>query len=161
MAARYGPPLPDIFAQVFSDLEEQRYTDSTPFHNCFGCGPNHEIGLRVRWFKTDQGVLSPIIIPKRFEGPPGVAHGGIVAGYLDEVLAGAAVRRGGRACFTGELTVRYVKPVPVETPLLGGGRLLRDHGKYLDVEGSLQDYQSRAALAEARGRFFPVRAASS
>jgi acyl-coenzyme A thioesterase PaaI-like protein len=36
-------------------------------------------------------VLVPIVIPRRFEGPRGAAHGGIVAAYLDEILAGAAV----------------------------------------------------------------------
>jgi len=84
------------------------------------------------------------------------AHGGIVAGYLDEVLAGAAVRHNGRIHVTGELTVRYVKPVPLDTPLLGRGRVVQDHGKYLDLEGTLEDYRSRAVLAQARGRFLPI-----
>lgn len=152
------PPLPEAFEGEFRDLEELRFTGpGTAFHTCFGCGPRHPIGLRVRCFKTDSGVVSPIIIPERFAGPPGAAHGGIVAGYLDEVLAGAAVRHDGRIYVTGELTVRYVKPVPIETPLLGQGRVVQDHGKYLDLEGTLEDYRSRTVLALARGRFLPVR----
>ncbi|MBI4560800.1 MAG: PaaI family thioesterase [Candidatus Rokubacteria bacterium] len=154
----HDSPVPEAFVEAFRDLEELRYTGPrTTFHNCFGCGPHHPIGLRVRCFKSVEGVLSPILIPERFAGPPGAAHGGIVAGYLDEVLAGAAVRHDGRIYLTGELTVRYVKPVPVETPLLGRGRVVQDHGKYLDLEGALEDYRSRAVLALARGRFLPIR----
>ncbi|MFQ5521591.1 MAG: PaaI family thioesterase [Candidatus Methylomirabilia bacterium] len=159
MAARHDPPLPDVFADHFAPLEEQLHPEGPPYHNCFGCAPSHEIGLRVRCFKAEGGVLSPIIISKRFEGPLGVAHGGIVAGYLDEVLAAAAVYQGGRICLTGELTIRYVRPVPLDTPLLARGHVAQDLGKYVDLDGSLEDYRSRTVLAEARGRFFPIRSA--
>lgn len=152
------PPLPEAFEREFRGLEQVRYPrPGTTYHHCFGCGPDHPIGLRVRCFKTDGGVVSPIIIPERFAGPPDAAHGGIIAGYLDEILSGAAVRHGGRIYVTGELTVRYLKPVPVEAPLLGRGRVVQDHGKYLDLEGTLEDYQSRTVLAVARGRFLPIR----
>lgn len=152
----HDPPLPEAFEREFRDLEELRYTrPGTTYHNCFGCGPHHPVGLRVRCFKTESGVVSPIIIPERFAGPPGAAHGGIVAGYLDEVLAGAAVRHNGRIYVTGELTVRYVKPVPIETPLLGRAGVAQDHGKYLDLEGTLEEYPGRTVLALARGRFLP------
>lgn len=154
----HDPPLPDVFHAEFAGLEEQRVSrPGTTYHRCFGCGPAHPDGLRVRCFITDDGVLSPIVIPGRFEGPPGNAHGGIVAGYLDEVLAGAAARHTGRIYVTGELTVRYVKPVPLETPLLGRGWVVKDHGRYLDLEGTLEDFPSRAVLAQARGRFLPIR----
>jgi acyl-coenzyme A thioesterase PaaI-like protein len=155
----HDPPLPPVFASEFASLEEQRDRKAGgAFPHCFGCGADHPIGLRVRCFKTDHGVVSPIIIPARFTGPPGAAHGGIVAGYLDEVLAGAAVRHGGRVYLTGELTVRYVKRIPVETPLLGRARVVRDHGKYIDIEGTIEEYGGRTVLALARGRFLPLRA---
>jgi acyl-coenzyme A thioesterase PaaI-like protein len=49
----------------------------------------------VRTFKTPEGVASPIVIAKQYEGPPGAAHGGIVAAYLDEVLAATVLRATG------------------------------------------------------------------
>jgi acyl-coenzyme A thioesterase PaaI-like protein len=72
------------------------------------------------------------------------------------VLGGAAARATGKVTVTGELTVRYVKPVPAETPLLGRGRLLADHGRYVDVEGTLEEWSARRVVATARGRFFPL-----
>lgn len=152
-----GPPLPEVFRERFAGLEEQRYTsrpDDTYYH-CFGCGPGHPSGLHVRCFKTDDGVVSPIVVALQYAGPPGIAHGGIVAAYLDEVLAGAVVRATGRVAVTGELSVRYVKPVPVETPLVGRARLVADHGRYVDVEGRLEAFETGQALVSARGRFFP------
>lgn len=155
-----GAALPPAFGQFFAGLEEQRYADRPDgdrFDRCFGCGPGHPGGLHVRCFRTDDGVASPIVIPRQYEGPPGIAHGGIVAAYLDEVLGAAVVRATGRVSVTGEMTVRYVAPAPTDTPILGRGRLVEDHGRYVDVTGSLEEFGTARLLATARARFFPVR----
>ena len=150
-------PIPAPFEATFAGLEEVRFTETgTPFHECFGCGPSHEIGLRVRCYRGDGEVLVPIIIPARFEGPPRTAHGGIVAAYLDEILAGAVVSHTGRLHITGELTVRYVRPTPLERPLLGRGRAIKEASRYVDVEGTLEDLETHEVVARATGRFFPI-----
>jgi acyl-coenzyme A thioesterase PaaI-like protein len=149
-------PLADVFRSRFAALEEQ-FLSKEPgdlFSECFGCGPRHAIGLRVRCFKTDEGVLAPIVVPRRFEGPRGAAHGGIVTTYLDEILAGAAVRGTDRLSVTGEITVRFVKPVPLETPLVGRGRMIARAERYVDVEGTLEELATSEVLARGRGRFF-------
>ena len=102
-------------------------------------------------------MLAPIVIPPRFEGPPGAAHGGIVAAYLDELLAGAAVNHTGRLYVTGELTVRFVKGTPIDRPLLGRGRAVRDSGKYIDLEATIEDWETREVVAKATGRFLPMK----
>ncbi len=65
-------------------------------------------------------------LPDHHRGPARRAAGSgswrIVAAYLDEVLAAAVKRATARPAVTGELTVRYEKPVPVETPIVGKGR---------------------------------------
>jgi acyl-coenzyme A thioesterase PaaI-like protein len=158
----HDPPVPPPFAERFAPLIEVKFSGSrSSFHNCFGCGPGHDIGLRVRTFQSEgpEGgeVLSPILIPRRFEGPPGAAHGGIVAAYLDEVLAGAAVSATGRLYVTGELSVRYVRGTPIERPLLGRGRAVRDWGKYIDLEATIEDWETREVVAKATARFLPIR----
>ena len=57
-----------------------------------------------------------------------------------------------RLSVTGEITVRFVKPL--ETPILGRGRLTARHDRYVDVEGSLEALDTAEVLARARGRFF-------
>lgn len=152
-----APDLPDVFRPYFAGLAEQASAaGNRAFHRCFGCGPAHPRGLHVRCFVTAEGVASPIIIDPGYEGPPGAAHGGIVAAYLDEVLSGTVARATGHSAVTGELTVRYVKPVPTATPLLGRGWLVADHGRYVDVAGQLQRLGGDETLATARARFFPL-----
>ena len=152
--------FPHPLRAYFESLDELQHAPGPEdtFHHCFGCGPGHPTGLRVRCFKTDAGVASPVWIAKQYEGPPGAAHGGIVAACLDEILAGAVLRGAGRSGVTGELTVRYRQPVPTERPLMGQGRLVADHGRFVDVEGELVDPESNEILATGRGRFFPIKA---
>jgi hypothetical protein len=134
-------PVPETFRARFATLEELHLAERPGdlFYQRLGCGPAHPTGLRVRCFKTDGGVLCPVLVPRLYEGPRATAHGGIVATYLDEILAGAAFRVIGRIVVTGELTVRYVKPVPLETPLVGRGSVTARHDRYVDVEGAIED----------------------
>jgi acyl-coenzyme A thioesterase PaaI-like protein len=151
--------MPASLSAYFASLEEILHAPAPEdtYHNCFGCGPGHATGLRVRCFKTPEGVASPVWVAKQYEGPPGAAHGGIVAAYLDEILGGTVLRATGRAALTGELTIRYRRPVPIEHALLGRGRLVADHGRYVDVEGDLTDPETKEILATAKGRFFPIK----
>ena len=157
----HEPAVPAPFQALFAPLEELRYTGiGARFRGCFGCGPDHDIGLRVRNFRRGGEVLSPIVIPRRFEGPPAGAHGGIVAAYLDEVLAGAALAHTGRPHVTGELTVRYLKLTPLDRPILGRSRAVKEAAKYVDVEGALEDLETGEIFARATARFFPMQSAS-
>jgi len=62
----------------------------------------------------------------------------------------------GRIVVTGELMVRYARPVPLESPLVGRGRVTAQHDRYVDVEGAIEDPTTSQVLATARGRYFPA-----
>lgn len=63
-------------------------------------------------------VVSEIECPRDNEGGPNVAHGGWTAGILDEMVGHALLLRG-EFVVTGTLQLKFVKPVPVERPLIG------------------------------------------
>jgi uncharacterized protein (TIGR00369 family) len=99
--------------------------------HCFVCGLESEVGLKLRFDDngTDQ-VHASYTVAKKYQGYPGVAHGGIVAAMLDEI-GGRTTMAGDpeRFMMTAKLEIRYRKPVPVETPLTLVGCLLRDQGR--------------------------------
>ena len=78
------------------------------------------VDLDVR-FEPD-GVVADVVLHRAFEGAPSRAHGGIVAAVFDDVT-GFVIGQLGEPAFTGELTVRFVAPVPVEEPLVIRARL--------------------------------------
>ena len=70
--------------------------------------------LEVR-FDHDE-VVADLVLRRAFEGAPGRAHGGIVAAAFDDVT-GFVIGKLQEPAFTGELTVRFLAPVPVDEPL--------------------------------------------
>ncbi|WP_231861612.1 MULTISPECIES: PaaI family thioesterase [Frankia] len=86
--------------------------------------------------------------PREHEGGPNVAHGGWTAGVLDE-LAGHVVVLRGQLAVTGQLSVRFVRPVPVERPLLGRASLVRREGHRWFIEAQIVLASSGAQLAAA------------
>lgn len=67
-------------------------------------------------------IVATVVLHRAFEGAPGRAHGGIVSAVFDDVT-GFVIGRVGEPAFTGELTVRFVAPVPVEELLTIRARL--------------------------------------
>jgi acyl-coenzyme A thioesterase PaaI-like protein len=78
------------------------------------------VDFEVR-FEEDE-VVADVVLHRAFEGAPGRAHGGIVSAVFDDVT-GFVIGFIGEPAFTGELTVRFLAPVPVEELLVVRARL--------------------------------------
>ncbi len=71
-----------------------------------------------------------------FEGPPGLVHGGFLAAGFDIMLSAMAHHRLGTSV-TRRLTVRYLKPTLLDTPLRYEIRAGEQDGRLLDLTGTL------------------------
>ncbi len=120
--------------------------------HCFVCGLENLSGLQLSFYVTgDQQVESRVVIDEKFQGYPGVAHGGIVATILDETLARSVMADDpDRIMFTGRLTTRYRKPTPVGVPLKAVGIVQKDRGRMAECASYLYD-QDGELLAQAEG----------
>jgi acyl-coenzyme A thioesterase PaaI-like protein len=109
-------------------------------HHCFACGLDNPHGLHLRF--TDNGideVYCETRISDAFNGYPGVAHGGVVAAMLDEVVIRTAmIADPNRFMMTARLELKYRRPVPTNTPLKLTGKLVRDRGRILQAEGRIE-----------------------
>lgn len=106
---------------------------------CFVCGRSNPVGLNLRFYDNGENeVISEYTVPARYQGYPGIVHGGIQAALLDEVV--------GRVAMIGDhhhfmmsvtLNVKYRHSVPVETPLRILGRIVRLRGRLGKAEGMI------------------------
>ena len=120
---------------------------------CFGCSPTNATGLQLRFRREGTRVLAAYRIPDRFHGAPGIAHGGIVAAILDELSCAAAVFVADQFVVTGELVIRYERPVPVDVVLeLEAEIASRAHARYAEIEARIR--RGDALLARSTGKFF-------
>jgi acyl-coenzyme A thioesterase PaaI-like protein len=117
---------------------------------CFVCGLSNPYGLQLRFNITAPGeVTAEYTVPERYQGYPGVVHGGIVAAMLDEVTGRAHMGIDPpRFMYTARLEVRYRKNVPVGQPLRIVGRAEKSKGRTATATAAIYD-QYDAVLAEA------------
>ena len=99
----------------------------------------------------DDGVLRFIVTcGPGHEGGPNVAHGGWTAAVLDDCLGHLPLQHGVLSV-TAELTVTFVKPVPVGRPVEISAWVDRREGSRWYIAGEMTLGPAGAALARARG----------
>jgi acyl-coenzyme A thioesterase PaaI-like protein len=108
-----------------------------PDHACFGCSPDHPIGFRLRFFLEGEAVVTRFTPDDRYQGPPGVMHGGLVATLADEIAAWSVIGLRRRFGFTGAIEARLKKPVRIGEEVVGRGRITRDTPRIVDIEVEL------------------------
>ena len=104
------------------------------------------LGLGREELQPDGSVHTDLVCGPENEGGPDVAHGGWTAGVFDEVLGHVPVLNGELAV-TGQLSVTYVKPVPVGRPLHARAWTVRREGHRWYVAGEMTLASTGAVLA--------------
>ena len=119
---------------------------------CFGCGQANLFGLQLELEqRAEGGVAGRFFVKQDHQGPPGFAHGGIIAAALDEAMS---LLLHGQHTFavTGRLEVDLRAPAPI-------GSFVRIEADVERVEGRRVHVAARALgedgseLAGARGVF--------
>jgi uncharacterized protein (TIGR00369 family) len=125
-------------------------------HNCFGCSPDNRHGLHLRFEedKTAVTVSANFTIARRFEGPPGHVHGGIIATILDEAM-GKVDRQKGVVALTRHMSIDFRHPVPLKVPLRARGWVVRQEGRKHFHAGEILSADGKV-LARSTGLFIAI-----
>lgn len=126
--------------------------------NCFATHdkPSEGVGLKV--YVTEDNYVVGLCKTKRcHQGYEDIIHGGIVSTYFDEVLWYATiVEDQDLISVTAEMTVKYLKAVPVEENIRIIANPMRQEGRHLYVDGYLLKEDGQVA-AEATAHFIIVK----
>jgi acyl-coenzyme A thioesterase PaaI-like protein len=140
---------------------EQALQDLLPGNNCWGCGPAHPRGLRLRSFvEGEETVCRFQPSPDHMAGPTHVVYGGIIASVIDchcvitaiANLYRAAGREMGSApplwAVTASLKIDYLAPVPIDQPMELRARVREARGRKRVVECTVRSGGRECARAE-------------
>jgi len=125
---------------------------------CFACGSANPNGLQLK-FELSPGGKSytcEFELASTFAGPPGHAHGGIIATILDEAM-GKANKLKGKVALTRRMEVEYLRPVPLGQLLVVEGRVSKMTGRTLYNTAELRSVKGQV-LARSRGKFLAINA---
>lgn len=128
-------------------------------NHCFACGKDNPEGMHLKFVLDEPGrrFLCRFRLPRKFQGPPGHAHGGIIATILDEAM-GKVNKLHQVIALTKSMEVEYLRPVPLATPLVVESRELSKRGRRHINAAEIKD-SSGQVLARSRGLFIAVDAA--
>jgi acyl-coenzyme A thioesterase PaaI-like protein len=121
---------------------------------CFGCGLANVFGLHLEAEPDGEGAVSARFFVKQdHQGPPGAAHGGVMASGLDEAMA-LAVHGAGVHAVTVRLEVVFRAPAPVGEFVRVTARIDERDGELVRVSAAaVSDRDPGRSLAAARGEF--------
>ncbi|WP_030914822.1 PaaI family thioesterase [Streptosporangium amethystogenes] len=121
------------------------------YSGCFGCGEDHPTGLRLTAVTPDGvTVIATFTVGTAHQGAPGLAHGGVLATAMDEVI-GMLVWLFQRPYVTARLETDYLAPVPVGTVLHMRAWCNGMSGRkaYLEAEGRIGSPDGPVAVRAA------------
>jgi acyl-coenzyme A thioesterase PaaI-like protein len=89
----------------------------------------------VQWTVGEDGTHGAAVYSPAYEGPTGHVHGGFVAAAFDDLM-GAAQVASGQAGYTGTLTVKMLRPTPLERPIEYEAHVDRVEGRKIWVRAT-------------------------
>jgi uncharacterized protein (TIGR00369 family) len=139
--------LGDSDAIVAEDGRRYAFAD----HNCFACGRENPIGMRLR-IEVGEGMARTRWVPEPdYVGWSDKVHGGLIATLLDEVMAWAPSSFDSWAV-TAEMSVRFRAPVAPGEELTAIGRVAQRRRRIYEVVGEVRTADGRL-VAEGTGRY--------
>ena len=107
--------------------------------------------LKFSLDKERRHFVSQFRLSKRYTGPPGYCHGGIIATILDDAMSKLNKLRDLIAA-TSRMTVEYLRPVPLLKTLRVESREISKRGRRLTRVAEILD-EKGTVLARSRGVF--------
>ena len=112
------------------DLDPQTFGLGQP---CFGCSQDHPVGFRLRFAREGDEIVTQFTPGDRYQGPPGIMHGGLVTTLADEIAAWAVIGLLGKFGFTAQVNVKLRSPVRIGVPLEGRGFIVRETSRIVNA----------------------------
>lgn len=121
---------------------------------CFGCGPDNDACLGIVAEFTDDKVIADLRFHPRFEGGPGLVHGGATAAFFDDLI-GYVMTMHRTPAVTANLSVDYRKPIRLGETVRGEAWMTKADGRKLFCEAAGFDADGNV-LVEVTALFLRV-----
>lgn len=125
---------------------------------CFVCGYENNMGLKSSFYIMEDESLVAVFSPlDEHQSYPGRMHGGISATILDEAI-GRSVNLDANSDVWGvtvDFSIRYKKPVPLDTRLMAVCRITKETKRTFEGKGYIV-LEDGTVAAEASGKYMKM-----
>lgn len=143
--------MPDPQAPAIGTVLPEHYA------GCFGCGSEHPSGLHLRVVVAEPFVVTTsLVVTAAHQGAPGLAHGGVMAAAMDEII-GFVIYLVRRPAVTARLETDFRHAVPLGTELFFRSECVAVDGRkiYLHAKANIGGADGPLAV-ESRALFVGV-----
>ena len=123
-------------------------------NDCILCGLKNKLGFQASFFELENKVVACQVTAKNeHQSYPGRVHGGMISVILDETIGRTImISEPNTWGVTGNLSVKFKKPVPIGEPLTCFGKITQNTQRGFLGEGFIED-QNGNVLATGSGTF--------
>lgn len=125
------------------------------YDQCYGCGRDHQCGLRMQIIAGDLSVHATMPVTDQHQGAPGLAHGGLLATAFDEAL-GALNWLLLAPAVTARLETDFRRPVPVGSVLHVDGEIVGQVRRKVYTRGVARIGENGPVALTAQAMFVQV-----
>jgi uncharacterized protein (TIGR00369 family) len=126
------------------------------FDHCFVCGSRNGTGLQLKIVSGNGEARAEFQPDARWEGYPGVVHGGVLSAVFDDLMFHAIYSVIKQLAVTASLEVCFHLPARIGTRLYCYARIVepgaQGYGRLVKVEGEIRD-QDKRVLATSKSQY--------
>jgi acyl-coenzyme A thioesterase PaaI-like protein len=126
-----------------------------PLDRCVICGPRRRGGLRVRFRRRGNAVVTSFTPGPAHQGYEGLMSGGLLAAIFDCLHYRLAVVSGVILAVTARIEVDYRAPVPLGRPVRFEARLIARRGRVFDSRATAR-LADGTVVADSRAVYVEV-----
>lgn len=134
-------------------IQAQRVLDNvkgTEHPDCFICSRQNPIGFKLDFRVRGRGLVSTTFSCNHlYQSYPETLHGGITSALLDATMTNCLFSMG-IAAVTGELSIRYLEPVDIDSEAEVIATLSKSHSPLYYLSAELKQYGRVAVRANAK-----------
>ena len=130
----------------------KEHTEPKQYPNCFGCGADNPIGLRLQYRREGDAVVTEFTPGDEHEGWPNIVHGGIITTLLYEVMENFAYQNGTIAMMRG-MSANFRRPAKTGRRITATARLEVSADREMSVTATLTQDK---LIAEGRAKLITL-----
>lgn len=116
---------------------------------CFACGEKNPIGMKLKFMQTEEGLEAKYVFPREFQGYRGVAHGGLIALLLDEIVVNLPWLKYKKPVVSADLRIKLKKRLLTGEPVTVRAVMMEERSKAFRIRGEVIRDSDNAVIADA------------
>jgi len=104
---------------------------------CIACGENNPIGMHLKFEAVGEGIEAKYAFPREFQGYSNMAHGGMIALLLDEIMVNLPWKKYNTPVVSADIRIKLKKPIMTGEPVRARAWFVKEKSRVFIVKSEV------------------------